>query len=294
MTIGVYCHELGHLIFGLPDLYDTTSNSYGIGYWGLMGGGSWNDEKAKYGNDEESGYGGAPAEFTAWSKLKIGWTNPIAFNETHKENITIESGQIYKCSNSQNSQQYFLYEFKANNKYNQCLPGENGVLIYRCDDSKYGNTQPWTPETSKSYHYMVEIIQKDNLWSLENKINRGDSTDLFYSGDKFNRFTGPSNFFYDENYGIDINHIIISDISAKLIIDEFEFEVFLHEIPGTGKIRCFLKKNNAELPSITDNVGNPLQIQSVSGHNNMYFFDVLENASDTVFISEIPLNTISW
>ncbi len=294
MTIGVYCHELGHLIFGLPDLYDTSGNSYGIGYWGLMGGGSWNDEKAKYGNNEESGYGGAPAEFTAWSKLKIGWYDAITFNENREENVEIQNRQIYKCVNSQNSNQYFLYEFKESNKYNDWLPGKNGVMIYRCDDSKYGNSQPWTPGTSKSYHYMVEIIQKDNLWSIENKQNRGDATDLFYSGDRFNRNSEPQNFFYNENYGIDINHILISHEMVALVIDDFEFEILIHDLTGLNKIRCYIKKTGVELPVIKDKSGNPLAINSVSGHTDMYYLDILKSASDTVFISDIPLSTLNW
>jgi len=39
MTIGVFCHELGHA-FGLVDLYDTDNSSYGTGYWSLMSSGS--------------------------------------------------------------------------------------------------------------------------------------------------------------------------------------------------------------------------------------------------------------
>ena len=40
--IGVCAHELGHLVFGWPDLYDTDGSSEGLGNWCLMGGGSWN------------------------------------------------------------------------------------------------------------------------------------------------------------------------------------------------------------------------------------------------------------
>ena len=35
-TIGVMAHELGHAYFDLPDLYDTTEASSGIGAFGLM------------------------------------------------------------------------------------------------------------------------------------------------------------------------------------------------------------------------------------------------------------------
>jgi immune inhibitor A len=41
-TIGVFCHELGHTIFGLPDLYDPDNSSSGVGTWSLMGQGGWN------------------------------------------------------------------------------------------------------------------------------------------------------------------------------------------------------------------------------------------------------------
>ena len=35
--IGVCAHELGHLLFGFPDLYDTDYTSEGVGNWCLMG-----------------------------------------------------------------------------------------------------------------------------------------------------------------------------------------------------------------------------------------------------------------
>lgn len=38
--LAVCAHELGHLLFGLPDLYDTDRTSSGIGNWCLVAGGS--------------------------------------------------------------------------------------------------------------------------------------------------------------------------------------------------------------------------------------------------------------
>ncbi len=40
--VGVMAHELGHLLLGLPDLYDTDYSSRGTANWDLMAGGSWN------------------------------------------------------------------------------------------------------------------------------------------------------------------------------------------------------------------------------------------------------------
>ncbi|MCC6544100.1 MAG: M6 family metalloprotease domain-containing protein, partial [Nitrospirae bacterium] len=40
-TMGIMVHEMGHLIFALPDLYDTDYSSEGIGYFSVMAAGSW-------------------------------------------------------------------------------------------------------------------------------------------------------------------------------------------------------------------------------------------------------------
>ena len=43
--LGVYAHETGHLL-GLPDLYDLTGHSFGLGTWSLMAGG-WSLDQAR-------------------------------------------------------------------------------------------------------------------------------------------------------------------------------------------------------------------------------------------------------
>ncbi len=62
-TIGVFTHEFGHVL-GLPDLYDTTYRTDGVGTWSLMAAGSWNGP----GND-----GSVPAPLLAWEKARLGW-----------------------------------------------------------------------------------------------------------------------------------------------------------------------------------------------------------------------------
>ena len=60
--IGVSAHELGHLLFGFPDLYDTDYSSSGIGDWCLMAGGSWNGAVP----------GEQPSHPSAWCKVEPG------------------------------------------------------------------------------------------------------------------------------------------------------------------------------------------------------------------------------
>ena len=73
--IGVCAHELGHLLFGWPDLYDTDESSAGLGNWCLMAGGSWN------------GDGDIPAHPSAWCKANQDWVTTV--NRTTYGTLTI-------------------------------------------------------------------------------------------------------------------------------------------------------------------------------------------------------------
>jgi len=254
-----------------------------------MGGGSWNDEMSVFGNDEISGYGGAPAELSAWSKLKIGWYEPYDIESNFQGMLEIIPRTVYRYNHPLQSKQYFLYEYNEENLYNQWLPGYEGLLVYRCDDSKYSNTQPWLPGENMDYHYKVAIIQKDNQWSLEKKENRGDLTDLYYSSDVFNQFTEPSSFFYDMTNSLDLNRIIIENNQVYVVIKEDRFQVFIQPLYGTGMIRSFIKTLNSILPPVKDAQGFSIPVLSLSGHENTYYFDVETSASPTIFISNIPL-----
>lgn len=70
MPIGTIAHETGHA-FGLPDLYDTSGNTEGIGEWGIMGSGNY-------------ARASSPAGYDAWSLVELGWINvdTLAASET--------------------------------------------------------------------------------------------------------------------------------------------------------------------------------------------------------------------
>jgi M6 family metalloprotease-like protein len=69
--IGIIAHELGHDAFDLPDLYDYTNLSYGIGVFGLMGYGCWGQTST------DTYRGNTPVHMCAWSKEMCGFVNPI-------------------------------------------------------------------------------------------------------------------------------------------------------------------------------------------------------------------------
>ena len=180
-SIGVCAHELGHLLFGWPDLYDTDESSEGLGNWCLMAGGSWN------------GDGDIPAHPSAWCKSKQDWVTTM--NRTTAGTLTIaevKTGKkVYRLwKDGINAQEYLLVEHRAKTKYDVKLPGE-GLLVYHVDESIEGN--------DNEHHPQVKLIEADGRTHLKDGTNRGDAGDLFpgtSNNANFTATTTPNSLAY--------------------------------------------------------------------------------------------------
>jgi immune inhibitor A len=180
--VGVFAHELGHLLLGLPDLYDTDYSSRGTGRWDLMAGGSWNNS------------GHTPAHPTAWCKAKVGWVSPtVIYNQ--QQTVTIQpyatNPQVYKLPiGSSGSKEYFLLSNRQQAGFDVHLPGE-GLIIEHVDDNQANNTD--------ENHYLVDIEQCDGLSHLNKNANSGDSNDPFpcSTNSAFTASTTPNSKAYD-------------------------------------------------------------------------------------------------
>lgn len=160
--LGVCAHELGHLLFGFPDLYDTDDTSEGIGNWCLMAGGSWN------------GGGDIPAHPSAWCKINQGWAS-VTNVTTNQAGVSIPDVKTSRnvlrlWKDGTGGAEYFLVENRQRTGFDAKLPGD-GLLIWHIDDSQPGNTD----ET----HYKVALMQADGNKHLELKQNRGDGGDPY-------------------------------------------------------------------------------------------------------------------
>jgi immune inhibitor A len=159
--IGVCSHELGHLLFGFPDLYDTDNTSEGIGNFCLMAAGSW------------GGGGDTPVHPSAWCKANQGWaavTNVMANGAKNIEDVKT-SHQVFRLwKDGASGSEYFLVENRQKTGFDASLPG-GGLLIWHIDDSQSGNTD----ET----HYKVALMQADAKKDLEHNVNRGDAGDPY-------------------------------------------------------------------------------------------------------------------
>jgi len=165
--LGVCVHELGHLLFGWPDLYDTDYTSEGVGDWCVMSGGSWNGPVAG------APAGDVPSHPSAWCKATQGWVNVVVQNHNEPVMITeVESSRtIYRLwKDGAVSFEYFLVENRQPNGFDRALPG-NGLLIWHIDDS--------IPSNTNEGHYHVALLQADGRRDLERAVNRGDASDPY-------------------------------------------------------------------------------------------------------------------
>lgn len=159
--LGVSAHELGHLLFGFPDLYDTDQTSEGVGEWCLMGSGSWNND------------GDTPAHPSAWCKVQQGWADVV--NVTSDGRIDIEdvkeSRLVYRAwTQGSDSTEYFLLENRQQTAFDAHLPA-GGLLLWHVDDAQ--------PDNTDESHYLVGLLQADGRRDLEGAANRGDGGDCF-------------------------------------------------------------------------------------------------------------------
>lgn len=159
--VGVFCHEFGHML-GLPDLYDTTYRSEGVGVWCVMGAGSWNNS------------GNTPGHFCLWSKMQLNWIHPTNVAGPMSLNLpAIEQNPnaAYRLwSSGQVGSEYFLIENRERVGFDASLPAE-GLLIWKIDENAVDNTNP--------ADYRVGLQQADGQRDLELGRNRGDAGDPY-------------------------------------------------------------------------------------------------------------------
>ena len=136
--MGVYAHELGHLLpsnyapwkgRGLPDLYnydtakENSSREPFVGPWDIMD----DDKPARH--------------FSAYSKIMLGWIIPETVRPTATQLFIFTIQPLEKSADVRvvkipiGSEAYYLIEVRRKLGFDRVLP-EEGIVIYRVDDSK--------------------------------------------------------------------------------------------------------------------------------------------------------------
>jgi immune inhibitor A len=216
--IGVCAHELGHLLFGFPDLYDTDDTSEGIGNWCLMSGGTWN------------GNGDVPAHPSAWCKLQQGWasaTNVTANGSVSIPDVKTSRNVLRLWKDGTGGPEYFLVENRQRINYDADLPGD-GLLIWHIDESQSGNTD--------ENHYKVALLQADANRDMELDHNRGDAGDP-YPGSAANTSMNANSTPNSKSYAAQNTCVAVNNISASGAV-----------MTALVFVKCKGKETSKELP----------------------------------------------
>ncbi|MDJ0705568.1 MAG: proprotein convertase P-domain-containing protein [Leptolyngbyaceae cyanobacterium MO_188.B28] len=202
LSIGTFCHESGHLLCRLPDLYDygrrdgDFEKSSGMGDYCLMSAGNHLNR------------GRTPAPICGYLRDLVGWCDrEIRLNGSRVYEVKHGNyGALMKYETHQ-ANEYFIVENRTKRGLDAYLPA-SGLAVYHCDTLGSNEWQGGTPDR----HYQCGLLQADGHLDLENNRNRGDQGDLFERRDgvALSYTTTPSTRAWD---GSD-SGLTISDISA--------------------------------------------------------------------------------
>lgn len=260
-NIGVMCHEFGHSL-GLPDLYDTNSSngtSAGIGRWGLMGSGNWNNG------------GASPSHLCAWSKIFLGWSNPTLLSSPSSISLSnsVQNNNIYRI-NTSHSNEYFLLENRQSIGFDIGLPGA-GLAIWHINTSKTTSTNISNNDVNADEDLKgVDLEEADGRNDLDVVVdNRGDNGDLFPGNTQNRTFRDNSNP-NSQTYSpiVSINKPIANIIEASGNV-RFDFMGY-NPITGPSTVCTQATYTIANFPTgaaVQWNVSNNLQIISSTGNS---------------------------
>ena len=217
--IGTICHELGHSVFKLPDLYFSelpVGPSDGLCNYSLMSIGCWGrrydptDWNKNYNDPYAAQRGHVPSHLDPWCKIKCGFVTPELVVSDWDGNISSISDtvtdskyNIIKVMSKADPKQYFLIENRQLVGFDKGLevlnawskyPYENifngGILIYHIDENVNYNHN-----NDAEMHLFMNIERSNNgdvydpkphIWAYLNKDGRN----------RFNHETAPNSNFH--------------------------------------------------------------------------------------------------
>lgn len=217
--IGTICHELGHSVFKLPDLYFSelpVGPSDGLCNYSLMSIGCWGrrydptDWNKNYNDPYAAQRGHVPSHLDPWCKIKCGFVTPELVVSDWDGNISSISDtvtdskyNIIKVMSKADPKQYFLIENRQLAGFDKGLeelnswsnyPYENifngGILIYHIDENVN-----YSHNNNTNKHLFMNIERSNNgsvsdpdphLWAYLDKDGRN----------VFNTETTPNSNFH--------------------------------------------------------------------------------------------------
>jgi M6 family metalloprotease-like protein len=223
---GLMAKLFGHQL-GLPNLYNSTDGSSGIGTWGLMDQGSGNE------------LGLIPAVPCAWSRVFLGWEQPVVVrreSDVAIDALMSEGEQPRVVKVPINADEYFLLENRQRDvfadsavaieddeviieidEYDWGLPG-SGLLIWHVDEKVIRENYESNTVNADPLRRGVDLEEADGFQDIGFVIygayvTYGLPEDAFYEGNN-TEFTPDSNPNSNSNDGAD-SHISVTGIGPS-------------------------------------------------------------------------------
>jgi hypothetical protein len=203
LSLGTFCHENGHMLCDFPDLYDYGGESSGVGAYCLMCAG---------GNISPKN----PAHVGAYLKFRAGWADsvtPLSAGAT----ITLRSDRNQLALQRKSATEYYVIENRQQSGRDAALP-DGGIAIWHVDELGDNSNEQGSP----TKHYECALVQADGRSDLEQRVNIGDTTDLF-SADQNSAFghasRPPSRWWDGTNTPLQIVDISASGTTMTLSVD---------------------------------------------------------------------------
>lgn len=246
--IGSICHELGHSVFYLPDLYFSSlpSGNTSICMYSLMGIGCWGNRydayaavtNPDYGDPYASKWGHVPAHLDPYCKIKLGYVTPTLVNEWDGDINSISAGgdnsqyNVLEVRSKADSNQYFLIENrqligfdKGLEKLNQnffetttetgkfsTIEFNGGIVIWHIDENTRIDSN-----NNCEYHQFMDVEHKDNTMASAWVFTKNREN-------KFNSETTPNSNFHEE-IGLNDNCKVSSDCHPQTVKSGVSIEV---------------------------------------------------------------------
>jgi M6 family metalloprotease-like protein len=188
LSVGTVAHETGHA-FGLPDLYDTSHQTWGVGDWSLMGIGNQVTQNS-------------PSSYDPWSLFDLGWATVdlLSASRTVTTGPRQVTDTVFLAQAAEAPQQYLLIENRQAVRSDTAQMGPGvlarqkapGLLLWYIDQQKV-NAGWLANQVNVGPTHGVTLLQADGLNDLRARRNRGDPGDPFPGSAGNTRFTYLTN-----------------------------------------------------------------------------------------------------
>ncbi len=253
--IGTACHEFGHCL-GLPDMYDTKGDNFGMSYWDVMDQGSYNDDSR------------TPAGYTSYERWFSGWLTPTEIKETKRVTDMkpiATNKEAYVLYNDKNKDEYYLLENRQPVGFDAKLHG-HGLLILHVDY----NGDAWSGNTVNvdANHQRVTIIPADNELTTGRGGLAGDPWPGITMNTLLGHYTTPAATLYNENTdGTKLMNKLIDDISENTETQSVSFAVGRTEMipPSSEETTVQASKNSFTItwPEVSGATGYEVELKTV-------------------------------